>query len=74
MSIHCPEDANIKVVSAGWALYDNLSALGYSHAKVLHKDEFVNSEGDHTNSVVTVEELDSRYARYVVQPSSWLHC
>ena len=28
--------------------------MGYQHAVVIHKEEFVNSEGEHTNSVESV--------------------
>ena len=51
---HVPKTASVKIVSDGWASYEHLSSLGYKHSVVVHKDEFVNSEGEHTNSVESV--------------------
>ena len=43
-----------RIISDGWKPYADLSKLGYDHSVVCHKDEFVNSEGKHTNSVESV--------------------
>ena len=51
---HVPKLANVKIIYNGWASYDNLPKLGYKHSTVVHKTEFVNSLGEHTNSVESV--------------------
>ena len=46
-----PKTSNIKIVSDGWASYSSLADRGYQHSVVIHKEEFVNAQGEHTNSV-----------------------
>ena len=65
---HVPKSSNVRIVSDGWASYNSLSSRGYTHSVVVHKEEFVNSEEYHTNSVESVwsqliEELDMQYER-----------
>lgn len=54
ISKYVPRTARIKIVSDGWASYNSLSEMGYNHAVVVHKEEFVNQLGEHTNSVESV--------------------
>ena len=51
---HAPPSAQIKIISDGWASYEDLAAQGYDHAVVIHKETFVNETGDHTNSIESV--------------------
>ena len=46
--------SNMKVVSDGWAAYNTLAQKGYQHSVVVHKEEFVNASGEHTNSIESV--------------------
>ena len=51
---HIPKTNNLKIISDGWASYSKLTEMGYKHSVVIHSEEFVNSEGEHTNSVESV--------------------
>ena len=51
---HVPKSANIKIISDGWASYESLTQLAYKHSTVVHKTEFLNSLGEHTNSIESV--------------------
>ena len=51
---HVSRSAHITIVSDGWASYNTLKERGYKHSVVIHKEEFVNAEGKHTNSVESV--------------------
>ena len=42
---------NLEIVLDGWNSYKNLPESGFSHYVVIHKVEFVNEDGRHTNSV-----------------------
>ena len=45
---------NLEIVSDGWKSYKNLPESGFSHSVVIHKVEFVNEDGRHTNSVESI--------------------
>ena len=47
-------NSNMLIVSDGWSSYKTLQDEGYSHSVVVHKDEFVNSDGYHTNSIESI--------------------
>ena len=51
---HVPTTGKVKIISDGWASYATLNEMGYEHSAVVHKEEFVNSKGDHTNSIESV--------------------
>ena len=51
---HVDKSCNMKVVSDGWSSYKNLALAGYQHSVVIHKNEFVNDQGDHTNSIESI--------------------
>ena len=51
---HVSKRSNVRIVSDGWASYGKLQELGYQHSVVIHAEEFVNSEGYHTNSIESV--------------------
>ena len=51
---HLVKSSIMKMISDGWASYKNLKDMGYIHSVVIHKEEFVNAEGDHTNSIESV--------------------
>ena len=38
-------------------LYEVLSGLGYDHSVVIHKDEFVNAEGDYNNGTFRLASI-----------------
>ena len=46
-----PMSANIRIVLDCWASYNKLKDLGYGHDTVIHEKEFVNENGNHTNSI-----------------------
>ena len=49
-----PMEANIRIISDGWASYNTLRDEGYEYSIVVHKEEFVNDEGKNTNSVESI--------------------
>ena len=48
---HADPSSKLKIISDGWFAYKDLQRLGYNHSVVIHKEEFVNKQGDHTNSI-----------------------
>ena len=48
---HADPSSKLKIISDGWLSYKDLQRLGYDHSVVIHKEEFVNKQGDHTNSI-----------------------
>ena len=51
---HVDLNCEMRIVSDGWAAYRNLREAGYTHSVVIHKEEFVNKEGYHTNSIESI--------------------
>ena len=45
---------NMQVISDGRAAYSKLQQAGYRHSVVVDKNEFVNSDGDHTNTIESI--------------------
>ena len=62
---HTDPSSKLKIISDGWFAYKDLQHLGYNHSVVIHKEKFVNKQGDHTNyseSLVTTEVVVFWYA------------
>ena len=51
---HVDPHCRMLVVTDGWAGYNTLKEEGYQHSVVVHKEQFVNREGRHTNSIESV--------------------
>jgi len=51
---HVDNSCSMKIVSDGWASYRKIKEWGYDHSVVIHKSEFKNSAGDHTNSIESI--------------------
>ena len=51
ITCHADPSSKLKIISDGWLAYKDLQRLGYDHSVVIHKEEFVNKQGDHTNSI-----------------------
>ena len=46
--------SKMTIISDGWASYNKIKEAGYNHSVVVHTREFVNSAGDHTNSIESI--------------------
>ena len=73
---HIDTECRMQVISDGWPAYNNLQAAGYQHSVVIHKNEFVNSAGDHTNSI---ESIWSQFKNWInsmhgVKKGSFVEC
>ena len=51
---HVIPSKETRIVSDGWAAYNQLQDIGFQHEVVIHEQEFVNQDGFHTNSIESV--------------------
>ena len=67
---HVDRSCHMRIVSDGWAAYNKLKEAGYQHSVVIHKTEFVNREGHHTNSI---ESVWSQFKSWIVSMHGLRH-